>query len=190
MAAVARPPSQPDDDAPSATSHPSRSRVSRTEVDYRSLHRGTLTKEEASRQITARSSGAQEAQPYTILEAVAGVRKSVDERFALMQEAIADRSDMEQIRATISEELSNAVQDRLKVTVQREIVNAIRDEVTRTVQQQVSEVVRRDVKSVVQHEVTNIVDEDIAAIIQQHVTGIVKEQVTTIVQQQVTSIVQ
>jgi hypothetical protein len=107
-----------------------------------------------------------------------------------MQEAIADRSDMEQIRATISEELSNAVQDRLKVTVQREIVNAIRDEVTRTVQQQVSEVVRREVKSVVQHEFKNSIDENVAAIIQQQVTSIVKEQVTTIVQQQVTSIVQ
>jgi hypothetical protein len=190
MAAVARPPSQPDDDAPSGTSRPSRSRVSRTEVDYRRLHRGILTKEEASRQTTARSSGTQEAQLNTILKAVAGVRESVDERFALMQEAFADRSDMEQIRATISEELSHAVQERLKVTVQREIVNAIREEVTRTVQQQVSEVVRREVKSIVQHEFKNTVDENVAAIIQQQVTSIVKEQVTTIVQQQVTTIVQ
>jgi hypothetical protein len=189
IAAVARPPSQPDDDAPSGTSRPSRSRVSRTEVDYRRLHRGILTKEEASRQTTARSSGAQESQLNTILEAVAGVRESVDERFALMQEAIADRSDIEQIRATISEELSQAVQERLKVTVQREIVNAIREEVTRTVQQQVSEVVRREVKSVVQHEVVNLVEENVAAIIQQRVTSIVKEQVTAVVQQQVTSIV-
>jgi hypothetical protein len=190
MAAVARPPSQPDDDAPSGTSRPSRSRVARTEVDYRRLHRGILTKEEASRQITARSSGTQEAQLNTILKAVSGVRESVDERFALMQEAIADRSDMEQIRATISEELSHAVQERLKVTVQREIVNAIREEVTRTVQQQVSEVVRREVKSIVQHEFKNTVDENVAAIIRQQVTSIVKEQVTTIVQQQVTTIVQ
>jgi hypothetical protein len=190
MAAVARPPSQPDDDAPSGTSRPSRSRVSRTEVDYRRLHRGILTKEEASRQTTARSSGTQEAPLNTILKAVAGVRESVDERFALMQEAIADRSDIEQIRATISEELSQAVQERLKVTVQREIVNAIRGEVTRTVQQQVSEVVRREVKSAVQHEVVNLVEENVAAIIQQRVTSIVKEQVTAVVQQQVTTIVQ
>lgn len=190
MAAVARPPSQPDDDAPSGTSRPSRSRVSRTEVDYRRLHRGTLTKEEASRQTAARSSGTHEAQLNTILKAVAGVRESVDERFALMQEAIADRSDMEQIRATISDELSHAVQERLKITVQREIVNVIREEVTRTVQQQVSEVVRREVKSIVQHEFKNTVDENVAAIIQQQVTSIVREQVTTIVQQQVTTIVQ
>jgi hypothetical protein len=189
MAAVARPQSQPDDDAPSATSRPSRSRVSRTEVDYRRLHRGISTKEEASRQTTARSSGAQEPQLNTILKAVAGVRESVDERFALTQEAIADRSDIEQIRATISEELSQAVQERLKVTVQREIVNAIREEVTRTVQQQVSEVVRREVKSVVQYEVVNLVEENVAAMIQQRVTSIVKEQVTAVVQQQVTSVV-
>jgi hypothetical protein len=68
------------------------------------------------------------------LRAVAGVRESVDERFALVQEAIADKSDIEQIRETTSDELSHAVQERLKVTVQREIVNAIRGEVTRTVQ--------------------------------------------------------
>jgi hypothetical protein len=109
MAAVARPPSQPDDDAPSATSRPSRSRVSRTEVDYRRLHRGILAKEEASKQTTARSSATQESQLNTILKAFAGVRESVDERFALVQEAIADKSDIEQIEKTISEELSHAV---------------------------------------------------------------------------------
>jgi hypothetical protein len=49
MAAVVRPPSQPDDDAPSGMSRPSRSRVSRTEVDYKRLHWGTLAKEEASK---------------------------------------------------------------------------------------------------------------------------------------------
>jgi hypothetical protein len=84
IAAVARPPSQPDHDAPSGMSRPSRSRVSRTEVDYRRLHRSILTKEEASKQTTARESGTQEAQLKTILKAVAGVRESVNERFALM----------------------------------------------------------------------------------------------------------
>jgi hypothetical protein len=77
MAAVVRPPSQPDDDAPSGMSRPSRSRVSRTEVDYKRLHRGTLAKEEASKQTTARSSATQESQLNTILKVVAGVRESV-----------------------------------------------------------------------------------------------------------------
>jgi hypothetical protein len=45
------------------------------------------------------------------------VRESVNERFVLMQEAIADKSDIKQIRETISEELGHAVQERLKVTV-------------------------------------------------------------------------
>jgi hypothetical protein len=142
MAAVARPPSQPGNDPSPGTTRPSRSRVSRTEVDYRRLYRGTLTKEEASRHTTARSSGTQESQLNTILEVVAGARESVDERFALVQEAIADKSDIERIRETISEELSKVVQDQLKITVHREIVSAIRDEVTKMVQQQVSEVVR------------------------------------------------
>jgi hypothetical protein len=109
MAAVARPSSQPDDDASLGTTRPSRSRVSCTAVDYSRLHRGTLAKDEIPRQTTARSSGAQESPLNTILKAVAGVRESVDERFALMKEAIADRSDIEQIRASISEELSSAV---------------------------------------------------------------------------------
>jgi hypothetical protein len=109
MAAVARPPSQPDDDPSLGTMRPNRSRVSRTEVDHRRLHRGTLTKEEASRHTTARSSGTQESQLKTILKVVASVRESVDERFALVQEAIADKSDIEQVREAISEELSKVV---------------------------------------------------------------------------------
>jgi hypothetical protein len=120
------------------------------------------------------------------LKAVAGVRESVGERFALQPEAIADKSYIERVRETISEELSKVVQDRLKITVHREIVSAIRDEVTKTVQQQVSEVVRRKVKSVVQNEVMNIVDENVAAMIQQQVTSIVKDHVTTIVQKHTT----
>jgi hypothetical protein len=54
--------------------------------------------------MTARSSGAQESQLNTILKAVDGVCESVDERFALVQEAITDKSDMERIRKTISED--------------------------------------------------------------------------------------
>ena len=84
MAAVVRPPLQPDDDAPSGTTRPSRLRVSRTEVDYRRLHWGTLAKEEASKQTTARSHTTQESQLNTILKAVTGVRESVNERFALV----------------------------------------------------------------------------------------------------------
>lgn len=101
MAAVVRSPSQPDDDAPSGTTRPSRSRVSCTDVDYRRLHRGTLAKEETSKQTTARSNATQESQLKTILKAVAGVRESVDERLALVQVAIVDKSDIEQSRETI-----------------------------------------------------------------------------------------
>lgn len=59
------------------------------------------------------------------------MRESFDECFALVQESLAEISDIGQIRETTSEELSNVVQERLKVTVLREIVTAIREEVTR-----------------------------------------------------------
>jgi hypothetical protein len=109
MAAVACPPSQPDDDAPSGTMRPSRLRALRTGVNYRRLYRGTLAKEEASKQMTARSNATQKSQLNTILKAVAGVRESVNERFALVQEAVADKSDIKQIRETTSDELSHTV---------------------------------------------------------------------------------
>lgn len=184
MAAVARPSPRPDDNTPPGVTRPGHSRASRTEVDYRRLHRGTLAKERIPSQSGEKSSDVQESRLDTVLRAIAGVRESVDERFALVQEAIAERSDIEQIKDAISEDLRNTVQQRLKVTVQREIVNATRVEVTKIVQEQVSEIVRREVKSVVQHEVQSIVDKKVAAIIQQEVTSIVKQQVTTIVQQQ------
>jgi hypothetical protein len=60
------------------------------------------------------------------------VRESVDERLALVQEAIADKSDIGQIREPISEELSRAVQERLKVriVVQREVTKIVDEKVT------------------------------------------------------------
>ena len=166
MAAVARPPSRPDDNAPPAGMRPGRTRVSRTEVDYRTLHRGTLAKERVPDQVADISSDVQECRLDTVPRAITGVRESVDERFALVREAIADRSDIDQMKEAISEDLRSTVQEGLVVAVQRKIVNAIREEATRTVQEQVGEVVRREVKSVVQHEVKSIVDEKVAAIIQ------------------------
>lgn len=173
MAAVARPSPRPDDNTPSGVTRPGRSRASRTEVDYRRLHRGTLAKERIPSQSGKKSSDVQESCLDTVLRAIAGVRESVDERFALLQEAIAERSDIEEIKEAISEDLRSTVQEGLKGTVQREVVNGIQEEVTRTVQEQVSEVVRRKVKSVVHHEVRSIVDEEVAAIVQQEVTSIV-----------------
>jgi hypothetical protein len=59
--------------------------------------------------MTARSNATQKSQLNTILKAVAGVRESVNERFALVQEAVADKSDIKQIRETTSDELSHTV---------------------------------------------------------------------------------
>lgn len=182
LTAVARPPSQPDDDALSALTRPSRQRVSRTEVDYRRLHRGTLAREETSKQTTGKSSGTSESQLSTILKAIAGVCESVDERFALVQEAITEVPDIGQVKETVSGEVREIVQEQLKVIVQREILEAIGEEVKRHVQQQVSEVVRREVKSIVQREVMNIIKEKATAIVQQQVTAIVQEQVTAILE--------
>lgn len=184
------------EDAPAAPTRPSRQRVSRTDVDYRKLHRGTLAKETALPRASGKSSESS-ARLDTVLRAIAGIRESVDERFALMQAAISERSDIEQIKETISDELRNIMQEQLKITVQRTIVDAIREEVTKTVQQQVGEAVRSEVKDVVQQEVKstiqgalmNSVNEQVAATVREQVTAVVQQQVTSIVQQQVTSIV-
>ena len=81
-----------------------------------------------------------------ILKAIAGVHDSVDERFALVQEAIDQVPDIDQVKAAVSEEVKEGVQEQLKATVQKKVVHAIGDEVKRVVQQQVGEVVRREVK--------------------------------------------
>jgi hypothetical protein len=166
MAATARPLPQPDDNASPGVTRLGRSRASRVEIDYRKLHRGTLARERISSQGADKTSDAQESRLETILKAIAGVHDSVDERFALVQEAIDQVPDVSQVKEAVS------------------------DEVKRTVQQQVGDVVRREVRSVVQHEVMDTVSEKVAAIVQQQITGAIQQQVTAIVQQQVTSIVQ
>ena len=190
MAATARPLPQPGDSASSGVTRLSHPRASRTEIDYRKLHRGTLARERLLSQSADKSSDVQESRLETILKDIAGVHGSVDERFALVQEAVDQVPDIGQVKEAIADEVRDVVQEQLKVTVQREIVQAIGEEVKRTVQQKVSEVVRWEIRSVAQHEVMNIVDERVAAIVRQQVTSIVKEQVTAIVQHQVTSIVQ
>jgi hypothetical protein len=118
------------------------------------------------------------------------VHDSVDERLALVQNAIDQVPDIEQVKEAVSKEVRDVVQEQLKVTVQHEIVHAIGEEVKRTVRQQVSEVVRWEVTQVVQQEVKSIVQREVMKIITETVTGIVQQQFTSIVQQQVTSIVQ
>ena len=125
MAATARPLPQPDDNASPGVTRLGRSRASRVEIDYRKLHRGTLARERISSQGADKTSDAQESRLETILKAIAGVHDSVDERFALVQEAIDQVPDVGQVKEAVS------------------------DEVKRTVQQQVSEVVRREIRSVV-----------------------------------------
>lgn len=185
MAAVVRPPSQPDEGASPALTRPSRQRVSRTEIDYRKLHRGILAKETALSKVSGKSSETSESRLDTVLKAIAGARDSVDERFALVQEAIEHVPDISQVKETVSEEVRNIVQERLKITVQREIVEVNRDEVKSAVEQQVSGVVRREVKKVVQQEVKCIVKQEVQSIVQREVMNIVTEKVTAIVQQQV-----
>jgi len=198
MAAAARPLPPPDDSASPGVTRLGRARASRTEIDYRKLHRGTVAREKIPSRGADKSSDVQESRLETILKAIAGVHDSVDERLALVQGAIDQVPDIEQVKEAVSEEVRDVVQEQLKVTVQHEIVQAIGEEVKRTVRQQVSEVVRREVtqvvqqevKSIVQREVMKIVTETVAGIVQQQVTSIVQQQVTSIVQEQVTSIVQ
>ena len=84
MAAVVRPPSQPDEGTSPALTRPCRQRVSRTEVDYRKLHRGTLAKETALSKALGKSTETSESRLDTVLKAISGMRDSVHERFALV----------------------------------------------------------------------------------------------------------
>ena len=190
MAAAARPKSQLDDGAPPGATLLGRARASRTDFDYKRLHRGTLARERIPSQGADKSSDVQESRLQKILEAVAGVHDSVDERFALVQEAIDQGPDVEQVKEAVSEEVRDVMQEPLKVTVQHEIVHAVGEEVKRTVRQQVSEVVRREVTQVVQQEVKSIVQREVMKTVTKTVTGIVQQQVTSIVQEQVTAIVE
>ena len=189
MAATVRPPPQLDDSASPGATRLGRSRASRTEVDYRRLHRGTLAKERIPSQGAEKSNDVQESRLETILKAIAGVHDSVDERLALVQGAIDQVPDIGQVKAAVSEEVRDVVQEQLKVTVQHEILKAIGEGVKRAVQQQVSEVVRREVTQVVQQEVKSIVQREVMKIVTETVTGFVQQQVTSIVQQQVTAII-
>lgn len=126
MAAVVRSLSQPDEGASPALTRPSRQRVSRTEVDYHKLHRGTLAKETALSGASGKSSENSVPRLDTVLKAIAGMRDSVDERFALVQEAIEHVPDISQVKEIVSEEVRDIVQELLKITVQREIVEATR----------------------------------------------------------------
>jgi hypothetical protein len=141
MAATTRPLPQPGDSASPGVTRLGRSRASRTEIHYRKLHRGILARKRVLSQGADKSSDIQESLLETILEAIAGVRDSVDERFALVQEAIDQVPDVGQIK------------------------EAVLDEVKRMAQQQVGDVVRREVRSVIQHEIMNTVGEKVAAIV-------------------------
>jgi hypothetical protein len=94
MAATTRPLPQPDDSASPGVTRPGRSRASRTEIDYRKLYRGTLAKERILSQGADKCSDVQESRLETILKAIAGVHDSVDERLALVQEAIDQVPDI------------------------------------------------------------------------------------------------
>ena len=134
MAANVRPPSRLDDSASTGATRLGRSRASRTEIDYRKLHRGTLAKERLPSQGAEKSSDVQESRLEIILKAIAGVHDSVDERLALVQEAIDQVPDVRQVKEAVLEEVRDVVQELLKVTVEREIVRAIGEEVKITVQ--------------------------------------------------------
>jgi hypothetical protein len=98
MAATARLLSQPNDSASPGVSRLGRSRASRTEVDCRRLHRGTLAKERTLSQGADKGSDAQKSRLETILKAVAGVHDSVGERFALVQGATDQVPNIGQVR--------------------------------------------------------------------------------------------
>jgi len=198
MAAAARPLSQLDDSAPPAATRLGRPRASRTDVDYKRLHRGTLARERIPSQGADKSSDDQESRSEMILKAIAGVRDSVDERFTLVQEAIDQVPDVGQVKEAVSDEVKRTVQQQVgevvcrevRSVVQHEIMDTVGEKVAAIVQQQIAGTIKQQVTTIVQQQVTSIVQQQVSSIIQQQVTSIVQQQVTSIVQQQVTSIVQ
>lgn len=58
------------------------------------MHQGILAKETALSQASKKSSETSESRLDTILKAIAGLRESVDERFALVQDAIKQVTDI------------------------------------------------------------------------------------------------
>ncbi|KAF2716901.1 hypothetical protein K431DRAFT_307402 [Polychaeton citri CBS 116435] len=165
MAAAARPLPQSDDSTSPRVTRMGRSRALRApRLTTENFIEETVARERVLSQGAHKTSDAQESRLETILKAIAGVHDSVDERFALVQEAIDQVPDVGQVK------------------------EAVPDEVKRTVQQQVGDVVRHEVRSVVQHEVMNTVSEKVAAIVQQQITGAIQQQVTAI--EQVTAIVE
>jgi hypothetical protein len=104
MAAAARPLPPPDDSMSPGVTRLGRARASPTEIDYRKLHRGTLAREKIPSQGADKSSDVQESRLETILKAIAGVHDSVDERLALVQDAIEQVPDIEQVKEAVSEE--------------------------------------------------------------------------------------
>jgi len=198
MAAAARPLSQLDDSAPPVATRLARPRASRTDVDYKRLHRGTLARERIPSQGADKSSDDQESRLETILKAIAGVHDSVDERFTLVQEAIDQVPDVGQVKEAVSEEVKRTVQQQVgevvcrevRSVVQHEIMDTVGEKVAAIVQQQIAGTIKQQVTTIVQQQVTSIVPQQVSSIIQQQVTSIVQQQVTSIVQQQVSIIVQ
>jgi hypothetical protein len=198
MAAAARPLPQPDDSASPGVTRLGRSRASRTEIDYRKLHRGTLARERVPSQGADKSSDVQESRLETILKAIAGVHDSVNERFALVQEAIDQVPDVGQVKEAVSDEVKRTMQQQVgdvvccevRNVVQHEIMDTIGEKVAATVQQQITGIVKQQVTAIVQQQVTSIVQQQVTSIVQQQVTSIVQQLVTGIVQEKVTSIVQ
>ena len=110
MVAAARPLPQSDVSAWPGVTGLGRSRTSRNEIDYRNMHRGTPARGRVSGQGADRSSDIQESRLETILKTTAGVHASVDERFALVQDAIDQVPDIGQVKEAVSDKVERTVE--------------------------------------------------------------------------------
>lgn len=124
-------------------------------------------------QAAEKSSGLQESRLDTVLKAIAGVRNSGYEHFAIVREAIIQKADIGQVKYTKSEKKLGIVQEQLKITLQREIIGTVGEEVKRTLQQRVSELVRREVKHVLRLDAKSIVPQGVISLVTENFTVIV-----------------
>ena len=100
---------QPDGSASPGKARLGRPRASRTEINYRRLHRGTLGRESIPSQGADKSSDVQESRLETVPKAIASVLDLIDERLTLVQEAIDQVPDVGQVKEAAVEEVKEVV---------------------------------------------------------------------------------
>lgn len=184
MADVARATPQlappPDDDTSITVAQPTRMRA-RTALDYRGMHRGTISSQaRAAAAPIETNKKAPTSQLDMILQAIAQIPTMVQEQ--------VKNTVQQEVKSVIRQEVGNIVREEVKTIVREEVKIIVREEVKNVVREEVRSIVQEEVQTIVQEQVSVVVQEQVSAIVQEQVRGIILEQVSAIVQQQLASL--